>query len=353
MSSSPQWRNGHCGATAMNEGVHCAENDVQGSWFASSSEGCVRRCSQCRRCYFVSYSEQFQDCSWYRSCAAFSSRLTEGGTGHATLQIRDTSSAVVVKEHMFRRSRQPQTCTPRVQSRGLKLLASLCFRPTAILDLGANRGTWTRSMVSVFPTARFLMIDGTNYSYDWASLLASDEPLHVDAAVAVLDREERIAPWWFGDTGSSLRKEQTGAASSFRATPRVTDTLDGLVGRLEGSGAVPGGNYSLVKLDVQGNELDVLSGGLKLVAQTEVLLIEMPFAGTYNQNTPSFAEHIAFLDRLGFSCFDITEQHTVDGRGGLLQGREGFLFQVDLVRAPDRLQRNFERTLRLYQPLST
>src|SRR5215471_10476621 len=33
------------------------------------------------------------------------------------------------------------------------------FRPTGILDVGANRGDWTRMALSIYPSARVVMIE--------------------------------------------------------------------------------------------------------------------------------------------------------------------------------------------------
>ena len=41
----------------------------------------------------------------------------------------------------------------------LKVLKNAGFRPSCILDAGANKGDWTRTTKEIFPEAKFLMLE--------------------------------------------------------------------------------------------------------------------------------------------------------------------------------------------------
>ena len=191
---------------------------------------------------------------------------------------------------------------------------ALCFRPTGIVDVGANRGAWSRMARRLFPAANLVLVDGNNNTHHWTSLLRQPQPT-ARGAVAILDREERAAYWYThdgtdADTGASLLKEQTAAFAGVTAgTERRTQTLDGLLARLHGGRPPPRGVCGLLKLDVQGAELSVLQGAIRCLAQAEAVLLEIGVAGSYNLGAASFAEHVAFLDAQGFSLFDVGEQH--------------------------------------------
>ena len=79
--------------------------------------------------------------------------------------------------------------------------------------------------------------------------------------------------------------------------------------------------YGLIKLDVQGAEIEVLKGGEALVRRCAFVLLEMPFMGTYNHGAPSFLEYMTYLDQLGFVPYDLPEMHR----------EAGVLLQVDVL----------------------
>ena len=61
-------RVGYCGQTEL--GGDCDKGHL-GSWAgARTLHACAKKCSDCARCAFVSFSAQFGDCSWYSSCDA-------------------------------------------------------------------------------------------------------------------------------------------------------------------------------------------------------------------------------------------------------------------------------------------
>ena len=87
-ATSHGWRAGHCGTTANGQGNACARLDAKGSWASASRESCLSRCVRCEHCQFISYSDRFQDCSWYRTCKPKKLEATSG-TGHETRRVRD------------------------------------------------------------------------------------------------------------------------------------------------------------------------------------------------------------------------------------------------------------------------
>lgn len=215
---------------------------------------------------------------------------------------------------------------------GLGLLLKQGFAPSAVLDVGANVGNWTRQHRAIFPEAQFLMVDGTDHSEKWADLLGSG---HVEAEVAVLDSEPHEVEWFehkMAHMGNGIRKEQTRIFRDVQGRHRVAETLDAL---LERTGRRDQ-RFSFLKLDVQGSELDVLRGAQRTLAGAEVVRLEVPVAGSWNKGAPSFAEYISFMDGAGFAPFDVPELHRVDCVSvvhGCLKGAggEGYLVQMDIV----------------------
>ena len=62
--------------------------------------------------------------------------------------------------------------------------------------------------------------------------------------------------------------------------------------------------FDLIKIDVQGAELDILKGGVKTIVDCDFILVELSI-NKYNDGAPSADEVIVFLSNLGFQINDI------------------------------------------------
>lgn len=209
--------------------------------------------------------------------------------------------------------------------KAFELLRFMGFWPRGIVDVGANRGHWTRGVQAIWPNASFLMIEANEkHRPAWRDLLRNGSKVH--AVSTILDSTKRDVQWHTnrGSAGDSLFKEATPAYRGLAPETRHAQTLDGVLERLASAGTVllP----DLVKLDVQGAELAVMRGAARAVAAAEVIVMELPFAGAYNTGAPAFSEYIAALDSAGFVPFDMLEQHHLS-----LGSRNAIILQVDVV----------------------
>lgn len=62
----------------------------------------------------------------------------------------------------------------------------------------------------------------------------------------------------------------------------------------------------ILKIDVEGAELDVLHGATEMLAHTEAIVIETPVV-LRKDGASSFGEIVSFLTQKGFAIFDIAE----------------------------------------------
>jgi hypothetical protein len=131
--------------------------------------------------------------------------------------------------------------------------------------------------------------------------------------ICVLFSEKTNVPWYEKkNTGDSIFKENTGHFVNIVETVKETETLDSLF---------EGKQFDFIKIDCQGAEIPILKGGQELIKNTEVILLEVPFAGQYNKGVPSFEEHISYMKSIEFLPFDIIELHRASN----------VLIQIDIV----------------------
>lgn len=119
----------------------------------------------------------------------------------------------------------------------------------------------------------------------------------------------------FPDTGALLDHGTPGPAQ--KAVDVEATTLDSLF-----SDSCKPSDRTLLKLDLQGHELQALEGASRLLKHVEVALVEAPFFGDAGQ--PMVANIIGFFHRNGFDLFEIA---SLSGRPRDNRLREGdFLF---------------------------
>ena len=98
-------------------------------------------------------------------------------------------------------------------------------------------------------------------------------------------------------TGNSIYLEQSHVTKLFKPETRTTQLL---------SEVVPVKDYDLIKMDVQGSELDIIKGSLDLIKRSNYLLLETQVA-EYNKGAPYIGEVISYLRDQGFHLEDLME----------------------------------------------
>jgi len=203
-------------------------------------------------------------------------------------------------------------------SAALGHLASAGFQPRSILDVGAHNGWWTTEARKHFPTPGILMIEADPERADTLDRLRARLSGRVEVVVSVLGAAVQSAVTFLRDSGSgegsSMLRERT--AFPMHAVQLPMSTLDHVV-----SAAHFDGPY-LLKIDVQGYELEVLKGAAATLAHTDVLILEVALL-EYNEGAPLVAQVVAELDARGFVVYDVAGLHR--------RQTDGAMFQLDLV----------------------
>src|SRR6516225_6454574 len=144
------------------------------------------------------------------------------------------------------------------------------FIPRGIVDVGANRGDWTRLALSIFPDASVIMIEPQDEMQPYLSKLCSSVAgCQYVKAGAGRSASELVQTIWPDLNGSSFLPEaDSSQLQSGKQRKTQIVTIDSLL-----SETYPDFVPDLVKLDIQGFELEALSGAQKTTfGRTELFI---------------------------------------------------------------------------------
>jgi FkbM family methyltransferase len=171
------------------------------------------------------------------------------------------------------------------------------FQPAAIIDVGAYTGEWTKMAHRIFPEANILAIEPQKEKESGLLALAGEHS-NIDYEVALLGAESgKEVTFRLNETVSSVLPEAE--SDSGEPEERTLQTLDELT-----YGAYR--NPDLLKLDVQGFELEVLWGAEQILVShpPELILMEVSLL-EINEGAPLFSEVVRFMDNRGYRLYDI------------------------------------------------
>ena len=183
-------------------------------------------------------------------------------------------------------------------------LKTMNIEPKVIYDIGACVLHWTNKAKDVWPNANFHLIDATDAVEPF---LKQSGHLY---AIGVLSNEDNKTVYFYQNNehpgGNSYYKETTGFYTESDKVSKITKTLDTLV--KEHNWPYP----DLIKIDIQGAELDALKGASECLKYCSDIIVECQHKN-YNEGAPKIDEVKEYLESIGFSLianFCITD---VDG----------------------------------------
>lgn len=184
-----------------------------------------------------------------------------------------------------------------------QLLQDCQFCPEHIVDIGANRGTWTRRALKYFPEAKYSLFEPQAWMKDdlkdilHAYPKVAFYPVGVgahggDFKFTIVDRD---------DSCSFRYSEQEADARGFKQIDIPMVRLDDFLHQYHFP--IP----DVIKIDAEGLDLEVLSGVGNCLGTTEVILVE---ASVNNKSLSNSLYHvIQFMEERGYRLFDITDMN--------------------------------------------
>ncbi len=178
-------------------------------------------------------------------------------------------------------------------------LNSLKFHIKTVIDVGVAFGT--PAFYKSLPQAKFYLVEPVPQCKELLQKLEKT----IGATyfnVAAGSKDGEIEFFVHPDTSgsSSLRQWEGEAFDGERITVPIR-RLDSLIpDSIE--------RPCLLKIDTQGNELDVLKGATDLLDKIDIVIIETSFH-EFRKGAPEIHEIIASMASLGYRCYEILEGH--------------------------------------------
>jgi FkbM family methyltransferase len=194
------------------------------------------------------------------------------------------------------------TASPSASSTGLdcffKALKYVGLQPKHIIDIGANRGSWTRKALSYFPEADYTLVEPQDHlkvhirdllargcKITWINAGAADQSGTLPFTISYRDDSSTFDPT-LADAGAA------------QVTVPVM-TLDEIVSRA--SAPMP----EIIKIDAEGFDLKVLAGASEVLGKTDVFFVEVTICCPGHENT--LARVVRKMDEAGYRVVDVTD----------------------------------------------
>jgi FkbM family methyltransferase len=187
----------------------------------------------------------------------------------------------------------------------------------AVLDVGANKTFWSRTAICCFPEANFYLIEPQQ---ELEAELQNFCRKHKNASYYLTGvgskKENQVITIWDDLAGSSFMPEvEDGLLQQGRQRSVPVTTIDALI-QEEGM-EIP----DLIKMDIQGYELEALRGANLTFGKTEVYILEVALY-EFMRGMPLFNDVIKFMSDHGYVIYDF---------GGFLRRpSDGALSQCDI-----------------------
>jgi FkbM family methyltransferase len=185
------------------------------------------------------------------------------------------------------------------------------FKPGVIYDIGACVLNWTNEAKSVWPRSKYIMFE----AMATAAFLYQENTLeyHIGVLSSTIGDEVDFYQNDHDPAGNSYYQENSDinpqAAIFYNESHKrklKTDTLDNIV--KQRGFPLP----DLIKMDIQGAELDVLKGAADTLLTTKQVILELQKV-EYNKGAPLCDTVIAYMDSIGFDCLGEFSDNTFDG----------------------------------------
>jgi FkbM family methyltransferase len=185
---------------------------------------------------------------------------------------------------------------------GVNFLKELIDAPAVIIDIGVADGT--PDLTSSFPYRdyKYLLIEANPKFSNYLDESQKKYPDQVLVEKVFCGEREMTIPFFLNKTGHTASRYYTVGQNGQIEVPVVP--LDTLIDKYKLSGPF------LLKVDVEGAELDVLKGAEQTLKKCDIVILETWVNVPGSAGAPDFADLVSFMKIQGFVVFDFFAGHT-------------------------------------------
>jgi FkbM family methyltransferase len=174
------------------------------------------------------------------------------------------------------------------------------FYPHRVLDIGANIGQFRSEFSKVFPYSYIFSIEASSECEPFLKELTDNYYIGLLAK----DNKEYNFYTRKNDktcTGNSMYKELTEfyAEEHLEVEHKSGIMLDDLFEEES--------EFDLIKIDTQGSELDIITGGINLCKKAKAMILEVSLT-QYNENSPMLEEVLNYMNSIGYYPLEILDE---------------------------------------------
>jgi len=179
------------------------------------------------------------------------------------------------------------------------ILERFDFHPKHIIDVGANRGSWTRKALTYFPEAHYTLVEPQDHlKVHIQDLLDRNCKITwINAGAADKAGMLPFTTFSYSDVSSTFAPALVAAGATRISVP--VKTLNEIV---SAASAPP---PEIVKIDAEGFDLKVLDGASDLLGKTDIFFVEVTICCPDYENT--IARVVRRMDEVGYRVVDITD----------------------------------------------
>lgn len=181
------------------------------------------------------------------------------------------------------------------------ILINQNYYPETIYDIGANKGTWTAECLKYFPSANYYLFEPQiNLKKDIDLRFKDLKNIQLfSVGVGNVNDELNFTIHERDDSCTFSFSEQEAKNRGFEQIKMPIVKLESFV--KENNLKTP----SILKIDAEGLDLEVLQGADSLLQHSEIIMVEVAVMNRRLKNTAS--EMLNYLNDKGFKLFDITD----------------------------------------------
>lgn len=178
--------------------------------------------------------------------------------------------------------------------------------PKFIFDLGANRGSYTDFVLSLFPDVHMILFEPNSIWFNHLRQKYSSN-LRIDVKGLLVGNKIGDSIFYYftnnNDQLSSIYKRPVFFDLPMQETSKSMVTLDFIIENCSPY-------VDFIKVDTEGAEFDVLKGAEKSLREKRIKFLQIEYGGTYPDAGITMKEVIEFVNSFGYKAYSYNGSFT-------------------------------------------